>query len=78
MKLTSALALALRSGSVYQGSSVAIAVGQPDKAELDGLLKQQGGTRVAIEQAIKAVRGGETVSNAEAEGTRFELILPRP
>ena len=34
----SALALALRSGAVYQGSSVAIAVGQPDKAEQGALI----------------------------------------
>src|SRR5262245_13238779 len=34
----SALALALRSGTVYQGSPLAIAVGQPDKAELQALL----------------------------------------
>ena len=34
----SALASALRSGTVYEGSSVAIAVGQPAKAELQALL----------------------------------------
>ena len=40
----SALALALRSGTVYEGSSVAIAVGQPAKAELQALLDPQSST----------------------------------
>ena len=44
-----------------------------DKGDTGRLLKQQGGTRAAIEQAIKAVRGGETVGSAEAEGTRQAL-----
>ena len=35
----SALALALRSGTVYQGPPVAIAVGQPDATELNALLE---------------------------------------
>ena len=44
-----------------------------DKGETGRLLKQHGGTRAAIEQAVNAVRGGESVSNPEAEGAREAL-----
>ena len=44
-----------------------------DKGEAGRLLKQHGGTRAALEQAIKTVRGGENVGSAEAEGTREAL-----
>ncbi len=44
-----------------------------DKGETGRLLKQHGGTRTAIEQAVNAVRGGESVSNPEAEGAREAL-----
>ena len=44
-----------------------------DKGETGRLLKQHGGSRAALEQAIKTVRGGENVDSAEAEGTREAL-----
>jgi ATP-dependent Clp protease ATP-binding subunit ClpB len=44
-----------------------------DKGEAGKLLKQQGGSREALEKAIQAVRGGEGVQNAEAEGSREAL-----
>ena len=44
-----------------------------DKGDTGRLLKQHGGARAAIEQAIKAVRGGENVGSAEAEGSREAL-----
>ncbi|CAN0472853.1 unnamed protein product, partial [Phaeothamnion confervicola] len=44
-----------------------------DKGETGRLLKQHGGARAALEQAVKAVRGGEKVDSAEAEGTREAL-----
>ncbi|MFO1289670.1 MAG: ATP-dependent chaperone ClpB [Nitrosomonas sp.] len=44
-----------------------------DKGELGLLLKQNGASRSALEQAIKSVRGGEQVSSAEAEGGREAL-----
>src|SRR5262249_37471534 len=44
-----------------------------DKGEVGRLLKEAGGTRKAIEQAIAAIRGGETVANPEAEGQREAL-----
>ncbi len=44
-----------------------------DKGDTGRLIKQHGGARAALEQAIKAVRGGESVANAEAEGSREAL-----
>jgi ATP-dependent Clp protease ATP-binding subunit ClpB len=44
-----------------------------DKGEAGRLLKEQGGQRKAIEQAIDAVRGGESVGSQEAEGQREAL-----
>ncbi len=44
-----------------------------DKGEAGRLLKEQGGQRKAIEQAIEAVRGGEPVGSQEAEGQREAL-----
>ncbi|MBI1398487.1 MAG: ATP-dependent chaperone ClpB [Betaproteobacteria bacterium] len=44
-----------------------------DKGEAGRLLKQHGGSKAAIEQAISAIRGGESVQNAEAEGQREAL-----
>ena len=44
-----------------------------DKSESGRLLQQSGVNRKALEQAITAVRGGETVQNAEAEGNRESL-----
>ena len=44
-----------------------------DKGESGRLLQQSGVNRKALEQAITAVRGGETVQNAEAEGNRESL-----
>ena len=44
-----------------------------DKGESSTLLKQHGASRAALEQAIKEVRGGESVNNAEAESGREAL-----
>ncbi|HZR67817.1 MAG TPA: ATP-dependent chaperone ClpB [Burkholderiales bacterium] len=44
-----------------------------DKGEAGRLLKEYGGNRKAIEQAIEAVRGGEAVGSQEAEGQREAL-----
>ena len=44
-----------------------------DKGETGRLFKQHGGTRAALEQAVNAVRGGENVSNPDAEGAREAL-----
>ncbi len=44
-----------------------------DKGEAGRLLKESGGNRKAIDQAVKAVRGGEAVADAGAEGQREAL-----
>ncbi|MDR2219556.1 MAG: AAA family ATPase, partial [Methylobacillus sp.] len=44
-----------------------------DKGECGRLLKQHGVARAPLEQAINAVRGGENVQSAEAEGQREAL-----
>jgi len=44
-----------------------------DKGDTGRLIKQHGGARAALEQAIKTVRGGEPVASAEAEGSREAL-----
>ncbi|MFO1321876.1 MAG: ATP-dependent chaperone ClpB [Burkholderiales bacterium] len=44
-----------------------------DKGETGRLLKQHGGTKAAIEQAVDAVRGGQGVQSQEAEGQREAL-----
>ncbi|MDC8446339.1 MAG: ATP-dependent chaperone ClpB [Nitrosomonas sp.] len=44
-----------------------------DKGETGALLKEYGASYAALEKAIVAVRGGEQVSNAEAEGSRESL-----
>ncbi len=45
----------------------------PDKGESAMLLKQHGASRSSLERAIKEVRGGENVNNAEAESSREAL-----
>ncbi len=44
-----------------------------DKGETGRLLKQHGVARAPLEQAINAVRGGESVGSQEAEGQRESL-----
>ncbi|MHB1233914.1 MAG: ATP-dependent chaperone ClpB [Burkholderiales bacterium] len=44
-----------------------------DKGETGRLLKENGAQRASVEQAISAVRGGESVQNPEAEGSREAL-----
>jgi ATP-dependent Clp protease ATP-binding subunit ClpB len=44
-----------------------------DKGETGRLLKEHGGTRPALEQAIESVRGGQNVQDAESEGQREAL-----
>ncbi|MBT9613767.1 MAG: ATP-dependent chaperone ClpB [Burkholderiales bacterium] len=44
-----------------------------DKGDTGRLLKEHGANRTSLEQAITAVRGGESVQNPEAEGGREAL-----
>ena len=60
-------------GDQFIASEMFLLALSQDKGETGRLLKQHGGARAALDQAIKAVRGGENVSSAEAEGAREAL-----
>jgi ATP-dependent Clp protease ATP-binding subunit ClpB len=64
---------AQKHGDQFIASEMFLLALTQDKGDSGRLLKQHGGARVALEQAIKAVRGGENVGSAEAEGTREAL-----
>src|SRR3972149_7150803 len=64
---------AQKKGDQFIASELFILALASDKGEAGSLLRAAGGTRSAIELAIAAVRGGETVENAESEGRREAL-----
>jgi ATP-dependent Clp protease ATP-binding subunit ClpB len=64
---------AQRRGDQYIASELYLLALTEDKGEAGRLLRQHGGTRPGIEQAIDAVRGGESVQSQEAEGSREAL-----
>src|SRR5688500_11466197 len=64
---------ARKRGDQFIASELFLLAGVDDKGETGRLLKQAGATREALEQAISAVRGGESVKDAEAEGAREAL-----
>src|SRR5215510_12593374 len=64
---------AQKRGDQFIASELFLLALTADKGETGRLLKQHGGNRQHLEQAIDAVRGGETVSSAEAEGQREAL-----
>jgi ATP-dependent Clp protease ATP-binding subunit ClpB len=64
---------AQKRGDQYIASELFLLALADDKGEAGRLLKEAGGNRKAIEQAINAVRGGESVANPEAEGQREAL-----
>ncbi|MHB0984851.1 MAG: ATP-dependent chaperone ClpB [Sulfuricella sp.] len=64
---------AQKRGDQFIASELFLLAAVQDKGELGRLLKEHGLAREALEQAINAVRGGETVHNAEAEGQREAL-----
>jgi ATP-dependent Clp protease ATP-binding subunit ClpB len=64
---------AQKRGDQYIASELFVLAVADDKGEAGRLLKEAGGSKKAIEQAIKAVRGGESVANPEAEGQREAL-----
>src|SRR5450759_5849304 len=59
---------AQKRGDQFIASELFLLVLLNDKGETGRLLKQSGASREALEQAINAVRGGESVQNQEAEG----------
>ncbi len=64
---------AQKRGDQYIASELFLLALADDKGEAGRLLKEAGGSKKAIEQAIKAVRGGESVADPEAEGQREAL-----
>ncbi len=64
---------AQKQGDQFVASEMFLLALTQDKGDTGRLLKQHGGARTALEQAIKTVRGGENVGSAEAEGTREAL-----
>src|SRR5687768_11460557 len=64
---------AQKRGDQYIASELFLLAAAQDKGETGRLLKQHGATREHIEQAISAVRGGQSVENPEAEGAREAL-----
>jgi ATP-dependent Clp protease ATP-binding subunit ClpB len=64
---------AQKRGDQFIASEMFLLAATDDKGETGRLLKEAGVKRQALEQAIAAVRGGESVQNAEAEGQREAL-----
>src|SRR3954469_8440118 len=64
---------AQKKGDQFIASEMFLLALTQDKGDTGRLLKQHGGSRAALEQAIMAVRGGDKVDSAEAEGTREAL-----
>ncbi|HET7200539.1 MAG TPA: Clp protease N-terminal domain-containing protein, partial [Burkholderiales bacterium] len=60
-------------GDQFIASELFLLALSDDNGEAGRLLKENGGNKKAIDQAIKAVRGGESVGSQEAEGSREAL-----
>ncbi|MFA6015029.1 MAG: ATP-dependent chaperone ClpB [Gallionellaceae bacterium] len=64
---------AQKRGDQFIASEMFLLAMTNDKGETGRLLKQHGVSRAPLEQAINAVRGGESVGSQEAEGQRESL-----
>jgi ATP-dependent Clp protease ATP-binding subunit ClpB len=64
---------AQKRGDQFIASEMFLLAACDDKGETGRLLKQHGVARAPLEQAINAVRGGESVGSQEAEGQRESL-----
>ena len=64
---------AQKRGDQYIASELFLLAACDDKGDIGRLLKQHGATRKALEAAINAMRGGEAMDSAEAEGSREAL-----
>ncbi|MDP2812039.1 MAG: ATP-dependent chaperone ClpB [Rhodocyclaceae bacterium] len=62
-----------KAGDQFVASEMFLLALANDKGETGRLFKEQGAQRRAIEDAIKAVRGGQLVDSQEAEGSRESL-----
>ncbi|HXF79600.1 MAG TPA: Clp protease N-terminal domain-containing protein, partial [Usitatibacter sp.] len=64
---------ATKRGDQFIASELFLLAAVKDKGELGRLLKQSGASAQAVENAVQAVRGNETVHDANAEGQREAL-----
>ena len=64
---------AQKAGDQFIASEMFLLALAGDKGECGRLLKDAGLTRKALDEAIKAVRGGQNVNSQEAEGSREAL-----
>src|SRR4051794_2508708 len=64
---------ATRRGDQFIASELFLAAAAKDKGDTGRLLKQHGVNAAALDEAIKAVRGNETVHDPNAEGQREAL-----
>ncbi|NWG32371.1 MAG: AAA family ATPase, partial [Rhodocyclaceae bacterium] len=64
---------AQKAGDQFIASEMFLLALTEDKGETGRLFKQHGADRRALEEAIRAIRGGQTVNNPEAEGSREAL-----
>jgi ATP-dependent Clp protease ATP-binding subunit ClpB len=64
---------AQKRGDQFIPSELFLLAAVQDKGETGRLLKQAGANKQALDQAIEAVRGGESVQSQEAEGAREAL-----
>jgi ATP-dependent Clp protease ATP-binding subunit ClpB len=65
--------LSQKRGDAYIASEMFLLALADDKGEAAKLLKQNGLTKAALESAIQAIRGNESVDSQEAEGQRESL-----
>jgi len=64
---------AQKAGDQFIASEMFLLALTQDKGETGKLLKEHGANRQALEEAVKAVRGGQNVGSQEAEGSREAL-----
>ncbi|TSA16474.1 MAG: type VI secretion system ATPase TssH, partial [Betaproteobacteria bacterium] len=64
---------AQKRGDQFIASEMFVLALAEDKGEAGRLLKEAGGSKKALEQAVTALRGSENVSSPEAEGSREAL-----
>jgi len=64
---------AQKRGDQFIASEMFVLALAEDKGEAGRLLKEAGGSKKALEQAVTALRGTESVSSPEAEGSREAL-----
>ena len=64
---------AQKGGDQFIASEMFLLALTQDKGDAGRMLKEAGGSRKSMEQAIASVRGGGSVDNAEAEGSREAL-----